>query len=84
MTVLPALPPLDDLETLNVHLETLSAENRVCWALQHAPDHPALSSSFGAQSAVMLHLLTGLHRISRSFWSTPAIFSQKPTVSPTR
>ncbi|MDD0927800.1 phosphoadenylyl-sulfate reductase [Xylella fastidiosa subsp. multiplex] len=58
MTVLPALPPLDDLETLNVHLETLSAENRVCWALQHAPDNPALSSSFGAQSAVMLHLLT--------------------------
>lgn len=58
MTVLPALPPLDDLETLNVHLETLSAENRVCWALEHGPDHPALSSSFGAQSAVMLHLLT--------------------------
>ncbi len=58
MTVLPALPPLDDLETLSVHLETLSAENRVCWALEHGPDHPALSSSFGAQSAVMLHLLT--------------------------
>ncbi|HHW4680104.1 MAG TPA: phosphoadenylyl-sulfate reductase [Xylella taiwanensis] len=64
MTVLPVFSPttalsaLDDLETLNLHLETLGAEDRVRWALEHGPDRPALSSSFGTQSAVMLHLLT--------------------------
>lgn len=36
----------------------LSAEERVSWSLQHLPDQPVVSSSFGAQAAVMLHLLT--------------------------
>lgn len=40
------------------HVASLSAEERVAWALEHLPANPVLSSSFGAQSAVMLHLVT--------------------------
>lgn len=36
----------------------LSAEERVAWALQNLPGTHVLSSSFGAQAAVTLHLLT--------------------------
>jgi phosphoadenosine phosphosulfate reductase len=39
-------------------LERKSAEERVAWALKTLPGVHILSSSFGAQSAVMLHLLT--------------------------
>jgi phosphoadenosine phosphosulfate reductase len=39
-------------------LERKSAEERVAWALKTLPGTHMLSSSFGAQSAVMLHLLT--------------------------
>ena len=39
-------------------LERLTAAERVQWALDYLPDKPILTSSFGAQSAVMLHLLT--------------------------
>jgi phosphoadenosine phosphosulfate reductase len=39
-------------------LEKKSAEERIEWALDYLPDQPVLTSSFGAQSAVMLHLLT--------------------------
>ena len=36
----------------------LSAEERVAWAFEHLPGQHALSSSFGAQAAVSLHMLT--------------------------
>ncbi|MGI9221672.1 MAG: phosphoadenylyl-sulfate reductase [Woeseiaceae bacterium] len=36
----------------------LSAEDRVLWALEHLPGQHIVSSSFGAQAAVSLHLLT--------------------------
>ncbi|MEM7704465.1 MAG: phosphoadenylyl-sulfate reductase [Pseudomonadota bacterium] len=39
-------------------METLTPEQRVRWALEHLPGPFMLSSSFGAQSAVMLHLMT--------------------------
>lgn len=39
-------------------LESMSAEERVRWALSHLPENHVVSSSFGAQSAVMLHLLS--------------------------
>ncbi|MEM9058464.1 MAG: phosphoadenosine phosphosulfate reductase family protein, partial [Pseudomonadota bacterium] len=39
-------------------LKNLSAEARVRWALDRLPGTPMLSSSFGAQAAVMLHLVT--------------------------
>jgi phosphoadenosine phosphosulfate reductase len=46
------------LDALNQWLGTLDAEHRVAWALAHAPGTHVLSSSFGAQAAVSLHLLT--------------------------
>lgn len=46
------------LAELDAWLSTQSAEQRVAWALEHAPGAHALSSSFGAQAAVSLHLLT--------------------------
>ncbi len=39
-------------------LEPLSAEKRVAWSLEHLPGEHVLSSSFGAQAAVSLHLVT--------------------------
>ena len=52
--------PIDskDLIDLNAWLETRNAEQRVEWALANGEKGHALSSSFGAQSAVALHLLT--------------------------
>ena len=46
------------LEFANRTLEPLSAEARIDWALDHLPPTWTLTSSFGAQSAVMLHLVT--------------------------
>jgi phosphoadenosine phosphosulfate reductase len=53
----PAADLLADLEGLNARLEAMEAEQRVAWALAHGPAEAALSSSFGAQSAVALHML---------------------------
>ena len=46
------------LEPINRYLQGLSAEQRVAWGLEYLPGNPALSSSFGIQAAVMLHLLS--------------------------
>ncbi|NKF50743.1 phosphoadenylyl-sulfate reductase [Shewanella sp. WXL01] len=45
------------LAKVNQFLEGLSAEQRVEWALAYLPDCHALSSSFGIQAAVMLHMM---------------------------
>jgi phosphoadenosine phosphosulfate reductase len=42
----------------NVQLEKLSAEQRVGWALEQLPGAFVLSSSFGIQAAVLLHMVT--------------------------
>ena len=42
---------------MNAHLETLSVKERLHWAFEHLEGAFVLSSSFGIQSAVMLHLL---------------------------
>ncbi|MFT3756508.1 MAG: phosphoadenylyl-sulfate reductase [Pseudoxanthomonas sp.] len=47
-----------DLADTSTWLETLDAERRVEWALANAPGNPALTTSFGAQAAVSLHLLS--------------------------
>jgi len=53
---------LDDdqrlLSELNAGLEALSAEERIIWSLRNLPGEQALSSSFGIQSALMLHMMT--------------------------
>jgi phosphoadenosine phosphosulfate reductase len=46
------------LAELNRRLETQSAEDRVSWALAHLPAVHVLSTSFGIQSAVALHMVT--------------------------
>jgi phosphoadenosine phosphosulfate reductase len=46
------------LAELNAWLGTQSAEQRVAWALENTAGEHALSSSFGAQSAVSLHMVT--------------------------
>ncbi|MEJ6474957.1 phosphoadenylyl-sulfate reductase [Pseudoalteromonas piscicida] len=46
------------LADANALLTDKTAEQRVAWALEHLPETHFLSSSFGIQAAVMLHLLT--------------------------
>ena len=46
------------LEALNRWLAGLSAQERIEWALRDLAGEHALSSSFGAQAAVSLHLAT--------------------------
>lgn len=46
------------LEAVNPCLERMDAGERVRWALDYLPGRHVLTSSFGAQSAVMLHLLS--------------------------
>ncbi|MBE0364259.1 phosphoadenosine phosphosulfate reductase [Pseudoalteromonas ulvae UL12] len=46
------------LAEANALLVEKTAEERVAWALENLPDTHFLSSSFGIQAAVMLHLLT--------------------------
>ena len=48
------------LVELNQWLSTCDAEVRVAWALGHLPGGHVLSSSFGAQAAVSLHMATRL------------------------
>ena len=47
-----------DPDTLNVHLAEATAEERVAWALKQFGKSILLTSSFGAQAAVCLHLVT--------------------------
>ena len=46
------------LEHCNRKFAALKADQRVEWALENLPDNHALTSSFGAQAAVSLHLVT--------------------------
>lgn len=48
------------LESVNPCMENMQAAERVQWALDFLPDQPVLTSSFGAQSALMLHLVNHL------------------------
>lgn len=49
---------IEDFSSLSRNLEAASAEDRIAWALDHFGDGIGMSSSFGAQSAVLLHLVT--------------------------
>lgn len=46
------------LGKINAELEQMTAEQRVAWALENLDGQFAVSSSFGIQAAVMLHLIT--------------------------
>lgn len=47
-----------DLEAANAHLAGKSAQDVIAWACDEFGDGLVMSSSFGTQSAVMLHLVT--------------------------
>lgn len=49
------------LNKINVYLESVNTQDRIKWAIQYLPQQLMLSSSFGAQSIVSLHLITGLY-----------------------
>ena len=51
-------PNAIDAEATSEALEPLSAEERVTWAVDRFPERIALTSSFGAQAAVMLHMVS--------------------------
>ncbi|MDC0612357.1 phosphoadenylyl-sulfate reductase [Vibrio sp.] len=50
------------LAELNAYLETLTAQERVKWALDNLQGTHAVSSSFGIQAALMLHLVTEVQK----------------------
>ena len=47
-----------DLEAINAELEQANAQERVQWGLEQFGQRIVLSSSFGAQAAVSLHMVT--------------------------
>lgn len=49
---------IDNRQNPDYVLASLTAQQRVAWTLDNLPGPHVLSSSFGAQSAVMLHLVT--------------------------
>ncbi|KOC89137.1 phosphoadenylyl-sulfate reductase [Winslowiella iniecta] len=55
---LPKVERVMALAEVNNKLEKLSAQDRVSWALENLPGDFVLSSSFGIQAAVSLHLVT--------------------------
>ncbi len=48
----------DCLQRWNRQLTEMTAADRVAWSLDHLPGRFVLSSSFGAQSAALLHMVT--------------------------
>ncbi|TRY16328.1 phosphoadenylyl-sulfate reductase [Shewanella hanedai] len=54
----PEVEQKGELERINAFLAELTPAQRVAWALEYLPGNHALSSSFGIQGAVMLHLVS--------------------------
>jgi phosphoadenosine phosphosulfate reductase len=48
------------LARINLALESMTAQERLCWGCENLPGKLVVSSSFGIQSAVMLHLLNSI------------------------
>src|SRR5690554_6777657 len=46
------------LSVVNPCLEKMPVQERIQWALDYLPANAIMTSSFGAQSAVLLHLIT--------------------------
>jgi phosphoadenosine phosphosulfate reductase len=49
-----------NLSQVNAYLALQTASGRIAWALEHLPGAHAVSSSFGAQSAMLLHMTNTL------------------------
>lgn len=74
----PGTPPEDiDLEEVNARLAGASAETIVEWGLETFGESMIMSSSFGAESALMLHLVTRVApRIPIVFLDTGYLFPE--------
>lgn len=55
---LSAAEQSSQLASINADLEKMTAQQRVTWSLENLPQVQVLSSSFGIQAAVLLHMLT--------------------------
>lgn len=58
LNALPKAAQAAELADVNQRLEALSAQERISWALENLPGEYVLSSSFGIQAALSLHLVT--------------------------
>lgn len=58
MATAEKVSPAVDLAAVNASLASASAEDRIAWAAREFPKKLVVSSSFGAQAAVMLSLAT--------------------------
>jgi len=63
----------------NAHLTPLSAPARVAFALEHLPGPQVLASSFGAQSAVSLHMVARERRVPVILIDTGYLFPETYT-----
>ncbi|GIU14651.1 phosphoadenosine phosphosulfate reductase [Shewanella sp. c952] len=54
----PVVEQRIELKRVNAFLDELTPQQRVSWALEYLPGKAALSSSFGIQAAVMLHMVS--------------------------
>ena len=52
----------EDLTAENAELETLTAKERIAWAYERFGDGLVVTTSFGLQSAVMLHLVSKVNK----------------------
>lgn len=70
-------PSPQGAETFGAELGFLEAGNRIAWAVERFGERMALTSSFGAQSAVLLHLATRVApRIPVYFINTGFLFRE--------
>ena len=60
MATAESVSPAVDLAAVNASLASASAEDRIAWAASQFGGALVLSSSFGAQAAVMLSLVSGV------------------------
>ncbi|WP_163133261.1 phosphoadenylyl-sulfate reductase [Agarivorans sp. Alg241-V36] len=58
LSALPVEARFAELSEVNKELEGMSAQQRAAWAIENLPQQVVLTSSFGIQAAVSLHLLT--------------------------
>ncbi len=58
LNALPKVERVMALAQVNNQLDKLSAQDRISWALEHLPGEFVLSSSFGIQAALLLHMVT--------------------------
>ncbi|MDO6763586.1 phosphoadenylyl-sulfate reductase [Agarivorans sp. 1_MG-2023] len=58
LAALPVEARIAELSDVNKELEGMTAQQRAAWALDNLPQQVVLTSSFGIQAAVSLHMLT--------------------------